>query len=111
MRTMKVLAGALLATGGLLAAAFVGGVSPADAGEKAMPVRMAAAEQAITIHGEAIDSLRQQVLTIQGENFGARMGALEGRVEALTAELAAARHETRTSAPSSGRRRAGSTAG
>ena len=93
MRAMQVLAGALLAACGLAAAVFLGAVSPADAGEKAMPVRMADAEQAITIQGDSIEALRQQVITIAGENFGARMDGLDRAVADLKAELAAARKE------------------
>ena len=93
MRTMRVLAGALLAACGLAAAAFLGAVSPADAGEKALPVRMADAEQAITIQGESLRALEQQVITIAGENFGARMDGLDKAVADLKTELAEARKE------------------
>lgn len=93
MRTMKVLAGALLAACGLAAAAFLGTVSPAGAGEKALPVRMADAEQAITIQGESLRALEQQVITIAGENFGARMDGLDRAVADLKAQLADARKE------------------
>lgn len=90
---MKVLAGGLLAACGLAAAALLGTVSSAGAGEQALPVRMADAEQAITIQGDAIESLRQQVITIAGQDFGARIDKLDKGLADLTAELAAARQE------------------
>jgi len=93
MKTTKMLAGGLLAAGGLAAAAFLGTVSPADAGERALPVRMADAEQAITIQGDAIESLRQQVITIAGQDFGARIDKLDKGLADMKAELAAARQE------------------
>lgn len=97
MRTMRWLGAAAAAALGLAAAAFVGGVSPAEAGEKGLPVRLADAEQTLTIHGESLSSLQQQVLTISGENFGARIEAesakLQAQINELRSELAEARKE------------------
>lgn len=78
---------------GLAAAAFVGRVAPAEAGDNAIPVRLADAERAITIQGQGLEALRQQVITIQGENFGARIDGLDKQIAELKAELAAARKE------------------
>lgn len=91
--TLRLVAACALAAAGISAALLLGAATPADAGEKAMPVRMAEAEQAITIMGTRLDAVEGQVLTLSGENFGARIGALEGAVADLRAELAAARQE------------------
>lgn len=93
MRTMRWLGAAAVAGLGLAAAAFVGAVSPAEAGDNAIPVRLADVESAITIQGQGLEAVRQQVITIQGENFGARIDGLDKQIAELKAELAAARKE------------------